>query len=178
MAANSSFLPSTLRKFAHTFKMFPHILLFLLSITPFSAQAPVTKRAFSNGPVITSNFPDPAFINVGGTYYAFATSNGDQNVQIATSPDFDTWTVTGSDALPTIPSWSTGDVWAPDVVQLVKLCTNLTDIEIDRDRPMVLSSCTSPPLPLPTRVCTALELPRPRQSRAHIQPAILPSPVL
>lgn len=98
--------------------MFSQILLLLLSITPFSSPAPVAKRAFSNGPVITSNFPDPAFINVGGTYYAFATSNGAQNVQIATSPDFDTWTVTGSDALPTIPSWSTGGVWAPDVAQL------------------------------------------------------------
>lgn len=102
----------------NTFNMFSQALLLLLSIAPFSSQAPLTKRAFSNGPVITSNFPDPAFINVGGTYYAFATTNGVQNVQIATSPDFDTWTVTGGDALPTIPSWSTGDVWAPDVVQL------------------------------------------------------------
>lgn len=108
----------------HTFTMFSQILLLLLSITPFSSPAPVAKRAFSNGPVITSNFPDPAFINVGGTYYAFATSNGAQNVQIATSPDFDTWTVTGSDALPTIPSWSTGGVWAPDVAQLVRTSTN------------------------------------------------------
>ncbi|KAL9072228.1 MAG: hypothetical protein Q9161_003701 [Pseudevernia consocians] len=98
--------------------MFTEALILLLSITSFSSQAPLTQRAFSNGPVITSNFPDPAFINVGGTYYAFATSNGAQNVQIATSPDFNTWTVTGSDALPTIPSWSTGDVWAPDVLQL------------------------------------------------------------
>lgn len=104
--------------------MFSQALLLLLSITPFSSQAPVTKRAFSSGPVITSNFPDPAFINVGGTYYAFATTNGAQNVQVATSPDFNTWTVTGSDALPTIPSWSTGDVWAPDVTQLVRNCTN------------------------------------------------------
>ena len=108
----------------HTFDMFSQVLLLLLSITPFSSPAPVAKRAFSNGPVITSNFPDPAFINVGGTYYAFATSNGAQNVQIATSPDFDTWTVTGSDALPAIPSWSTGDVWAPDVAQLVRTSTN------------------------------------------------------
>ncbi len=104
--------------------MFTRALILLLSLTPFSSQAPVTKRAFSNGPVITSNFPDPAFINVGGTSYAFATSNGAQNVQIATSPDFNTWTVTGSDALPTIPSWSTGDIWAPDVVQLVRTSTN------------------------------------------------------
>lgn len=104
----------------HTFDMFAQEFILLLSITSFASQAPLTKRAFSNGPVITSNFPDPAFINVDGTYYAFATSNGAQNVQIATSPDFDSWTVTGGDALPTIPPWSTGNVWAPDVVQLVR----------------------------------------------------------
>lgn len=98
--------------------MFSQALFLLLSFTSFSSQAPVTKRAFSNGPVITSDFPDPAFINVGGTYYAFATSNGKQNVQMATSPDFNTWTVTGGDALPNIPSWSTGTVWAPDVIQV------------------------------------------------------------
>ena len=111
-------IPST-HKVLHALIMFSQALLLLLSFTPFSSQAPVTKRAFSNGPVITSDFPDPAFINVGGTYYAFATSNGKTNVQMATSPDFDTWTVTGGDALPNIPSWSTGTVWAPDVIQVV-----------------------------------------------------------
>ena len=102
------------------FNMLSQALLLLLAITPFSSQAPVRKRAFSNGPVILSNFPDPAFINVGGTYYAFATNNGVVNVPFATSPDFDTWTVTGKDALPTLPSWGTGNVWAPDVVQVVR----------------------------------------------------------
>ena len=101
--------------------MFPQALLLSLSLVPFSSQAPLTKRAFSNGPVITANFPDPAFINVNGTYYAFATNNGAQNIQIAISPDFDTWTVTGSDALPTLPPWATtGNVWAPDVTQIVR----------------------------------------------------------
>lgn len=101
--------------------MLSQALLLLLSFTPFSLQAPLTKRAFSNGPVITANFPDPSYINVGGVYYAFATNNGAQNIQIATSPDFDTWTVTGADALPTLPSWATtGNVWAPDVVQVVR----------------------------------------------------------
>ena len=83
-----------------------------------SFQAPFSKRAFSNGPVITQDFPDPSLINVGGTYYAFATTNGQQNIQKATSPDFNTWTVTGEDALPTLPSWSNGATWAPDVIQL------------------------------------------------------------
>lgn len=160
--------------------MFTQALLFLLSITPLSSQAPLTKRAFSNGPVITSNFPDPAFINVGGIYYAFATSNGDQNVQIATSPDFDTWTLTGSDALPTIPSWSTGKVWAPDVVQLVRISSVSIDDEWHTDyaRPTALLSYTSLQLPPPTRACTASGPPRPRQSRVPTQPATPLSPVL
>ena len=104
--------------------MFSQALLLLLSFTPFSSQAPLTlnKRAFSNGPVITANFPDPSFISVDGTYYAFATNNGAQNIQVATSPDFATWTVTGDDALPDLPSWTIpGNVWAPDVVQVVRI---------------------------------------------------------
>ena len=108
--------------------MFSQALLVLLSLVPFSSQAPLTKRAFSNGPVITANFPDPAFIKVNGTYYAFATNNGVQNIQIATSPDFGTWTVTGSDALPTLPSWATtGNVWAPDVTQIVRIVIELPE---------------------------------------------------
>ena len=107
--------------------MLSQALLLLLSCAPFSSQAPLTKRAFSNGPVITSNFPDPAFIYVDGTYYAFATNNGSKNVQIATSPDFVTWTVTGSDALPTVPSWGAAPVWAPDVVQVVSTLHTLVN---------------------------------------------------
>ena len=94
------------------------LLLFLLSLVSISLQIPLQKRAYSNGPVITSNFPDPAFINVGGTYTAFSTTNGNQNIPIATSPDFASWTVTGQDALPTLPSWATGNTWAPDIIQL------------------------------------------------------------
>lgn len=92
--------------------------LLLFSLICHSLQAPFQKRAFSPGPVITANFPDPAFINVDGTYYAFATTNGKQHYQIATSPDFATWTVTGEDALPALPPWSNGVTWAPDVVQV------------------------------------------------------------
>lgn len=159
--------------------MLSQALLLLLSFAPFSTQAPLTKRAFSNGPVITSNFPDPAFINVGGTYYAFATSNGAQNVQIATSPDFITWTVTGNDALPTIPSWSTGDVWAPDVVQVVSSLHTLVDKqETERDRPTALSSSTSPPPRPQTRACIASGPPQPPPSKVPTQPAKTLSPAL
>ncbi|KAL6718139.1 hypothetical protein ACLMJK_004226 [Lecanora helva] len=98
--------------------MFSHFLLLLCYLISFSIQLPFSRRALSNGPVISSDFPDPSFLNVGGTYYAFATTNGQQNIQSATSPDFATWTVTGQDALPNLPSWSNGASWAPDVIQL------------------------------------------------------------
>ena len=94
---------------------FHHLLPLLPSLT---LTAPLSKRAFSNGPVITSNFPDPTFIDVNSTFYAFATANGLQNIPIATSPDFNTWTLTDQDALPTIPTWSSGATWAPSVMQV------------------------------------------------------------
>jgi beta-xylosidase len=79
---------------------------------------------FKNGPVIGTNFQDPSLIQVNDTWYAFAGANGNPpniNVQIATSSDFSTWTVTqGYDALPTLASWATnpGHVWSPDANQL------------------------------------------------------------
>lgn len=90
----------------------------LSSLISLATQSPLTKRAFSNGPVITSDFADPGFIDVDGTFYAFATNTGGSNIPIATSPDFNIWTVTGQDALPNLPSWSVGQIWAPDVIRL------------------------------------------------------------
>lgn len=72
-----------------------------------------------------TDFPDPSLISVDGTYYAFASQSGytnkDTKIQLATSTDFDSWTYTGQDALPDLPSWAKDDgaVWAPDVNQLV-----------------------------------------------------------
>jgi len=79
------------------------------------------------GPLVETNFPDPAVIHVGGISYAFATNNrgvgADMiHVQIATSTDNLTWTLMDHhDALPQVGVWETGArVWAPDVVQLVE----------------------------------------------------------
>lgn len=77
------------------------------------------------GPVVPSNFPDPAIIQVGDIYYAFATSNkwssDGIHIQVATSTDYSNWTLTGQDALPQPGAWSDGNrVWAPDVVQIVR----------------------------------------------------------
>ena len=116
----SSILPRTLRlrKLGSIFSMLYQALLLLASLCSLTSQIPLNRRAFSAGPVITQDFPDPAYIQVDGTFYAFATSNGQQNIQIATSPDFTTWTLTGKDALPNLPTWSNGATWAPDVIQI------------------------------------------------------------
>lgn len=69
--------------------------------------------------VIDQDFPDPDVLHVGDTYYAYATNTAAANVQFATSRDLKVWTVSGADALPTLPSWALpGKTWAPEVSQL------------------------------------------------------------
>ncbi|KAJ5248734.1 endo xylanase [Penicillium chermesinum] len=70
------------------------------------------------------DFPDPCVIQTDNGYYAFSTASGDVNAQVASSPDFSSWTLLeGTDALPgPFPSWvgSQGgrpQIWAPDVIQ-------------------------------------------------------------
>ena len=55
-------------------------------------------------------------LRVGDTFYAYATNSPAANVQLATSRDGKTWSVSASDALPTLPAWAQpGKTWAPDV---------------------------------------------------------------
>ena len=86
-----------------------------------------SSNAFASvqGPLVSTQFADPAIIAVNGISYAFATNNrgvgADRiNVQVATSTDNETWTLLDHhDALPNIGAWETGaGVWAPDVVQV------------------------------------------------------------
>ena len=68
------------------------------------------------------NFPDPAIIEVGGTYYAYATTTGGASLPVMSSTDLVNWTARG-DALGTGPSWSPvgpggWNLWAPTVVEL------------------------------------------------------------
>ena len=76
---------------------------------------------------------DPSIIQVGSTWYAFATRTlgTSLHIQIASSPDFVTWSIVknsdGSqkDALPGLPAWvdtSSPNTWAPDLIQLVGRC--------------------------------------------------------
>ena len=113
-----------------------------LALASITSALPLEKRTQTTGTthlqqVIAQDFADPSIIQVGNTWYGFATNNHKTlgnaaavgsnsliNVQIATSNDFNTWTVTGQDALPTVGAWAgpnTGvqgpAVWAPNVIQ-------------------------------------------------------------
>ncbi len=74
--------------------------LFTLDVT--ASSSPVAE------PVIKANFPDPCLAqSKSGTWYAFSTHNENINVQVASSEDFNTWTLhRGYDALPKLPSWA------------------------------------------------------------------------
>ncbi|KAL6719759.1 hypothetical protein ACLMJK_001680 [Lecanora helva] len=90
------------------------------------APPPLMSRPTS-GPLMSSNFPDPAFIEVDGIYYAFSTQSGGANVPMASSKDMQSMDLLVDaqgrlqDAMPTLPPWTPKDnpaIWAPDVIQL------------------------------------------------------------
>ncbi|WP_305783660.1 family 43 glycosylhydrolase [Symbioplanes lichenis] len=93
-----------------------------------SAAAPAPSTAAPTAaPVIDQNFADPDVLQVGRTYYAYATNSDGRTIKWATSTDLTTWTVQPSDALPTLGAWADTDwsfppggvgdrgVWAPEV---------------------------------------------------------------
>lgn len=67
-------------------------------------------------PVIRQDFPDPFVLREQDTYYAYATTDAAQHLQLASSPDLVNWT-TLSDPLPKLAPWSSGDTWAPEVMK-------------------------------------------------------------
>lgn len=80
-----------------------------------------------DNPVIETDFPDPGLLRVGETYYAYATGDprvdpnepGDTgtHIQVATSSDLVNWSEP-AEALPELPEWSLGLIWAPEVWQV------------------------------------------------------------
>ncbi len=71
---------------------------------------------FTN-PVYDRNFPDPFVLEVNGTYFAYATNSGDDNVQSLRSDDLVAWTP-GDDVLATLGAWAAeGRTWAPEVLR-------------------------------------------------------------
>jgi hypothetical protein len=85
--------------------------------------ATIRPSLASRTPSLGSDFPDPSLIQVNETWYSFASQGNGLHVQIASSQDFDQWSIIkGVDALPKLPPWvkqDQPDVWAPDVVQIV-----------------------------------------------------------
>ena len=80
-----------------------------------AAPATPGEGEFAN-PIIEGDFPDPGALEVNGTYYAYATTNGAENIQGARSTDLVTWERL-PEPLPTLPNWASGDTWAPEVVE-------------------------------------------------------------
>ncbi|KAF2453208.1 glycosyl hydrolase [Lineolata rhizophorae] len=74
------------------------------------------------GPVL-NEFPDPAFLKVDNTYYAYGTGTSSRNINLARSTDFSNWTPLPTDPLPDLSAatWTSPDpsfaVWAPDVIR-------------------------------------------------------------
>ena len=72
----------------------------------------------STGLVYPFDFPDPAVILVGQTYYAYATNSVAGNIQIIQSTDLTHWTAVGN-ALPSLPAWAQSHfTWAPAVAMI------------------------------------------------------------
>lgn len=76
--------------------------------------------------ILPNDFPDPSVTQQPDGYYAFGTSVGTTNVQIATSSDFNNWQLLHTDALPGpfnhtdwILNQPNPSVWAPDVIKRV-----------------------------------------------------------
>ena len=89
--------------------------------TSASSNATPTSSAHTfENPVIQSDFPDPDIIQVGNTFYAYATNAAGKNIQAARSTDMVHWTML-NDAMPALPTWAQPGgsyVWAPAVLQL------------------------------------------------------------
>lgn len=67
----------------------------------------------------TDSFPDPTGIYEKGTYYAYATSTEGLNIPLARSKSGKNYQIVG-DALPALPDWTQGSIWAPHISQVGK----------------------------------------------------------
>jgi beta-xylosidase len=77
-----------------------------------------TSGTTYTNPVFDADFPDPALLKSGDTWYAYSTQHGQQNIQTLTSTDLVTWKP-GPDALPDVGPWaSLGSTWAPEVIRV------------------------------------------------------------
>ena len=96
----------------------------VVAVPLLAAVAPQGAAAVGNPPhdkpvtVPADDFPDPAVLRVGTTWYAYGTDGDLGNVQVVKSSDLVTWTNARSGgALPAVPTWGQNDdVWAPGIL--------------------------------------------------------------
>jgi arabinan endo-1,5-alpha-L-arabinosidase len=82
------------------------------SPSPAPDAAPAEERNSTR--VLDEEFADPDVLQVGDTYYAYASAGNRKNVQVATSADLLEWEMLDDDALPDLPLWTIpGKTWAP-----------------------------------------------------------------
>ncbi len=93
------------------------------SSPPMASHAAAPAGSYAN-PLSGVDFPDPSVVEDGGTYYAFATGNLDNNVSEMSTRDLGSWPQSYgalTDALPTVGTWATSSsyerVWAPAVTR-------------------------------------------------------------
>jgi beta-xylosidase len=85
---------------------------------PPGTQAPSPDQDEFVNPVIRGqSFADPFVLRAGGTYYAYATTDGIRHISIARSNDLIEWEQL-DDALPAFPQYISGDTWAPEVYRI------------------------------------------------------------
>jgi beta-xylosidase len=76
---------------------------------------PAPPLAWRN-PLFAENFPDPSVARLGDVYWAAATSTARApGFPLMRSTDLLHWDVAGA-IFPTLPAWTSGSLWAPDVV--------------------------------------------------------------
>ncbi|KAL1846818.1 hypothetical protein Plec18170_008959 [Paecilomyces lecythidis] len=92
-----------------------------LALLPLVLASPVQKRARGPWMALDTDFPDPSFVgDPNGGWYAFGTNGNGKTIQVASSPDFQKWTLLNKEALPTLGGWETNvNHWAPDVIRRV-----------------------------------------------------------
>lgn len=86
---------------------------------PTTAPTADAVTSYQN-PVLETDFPDPAIFQDGTTFYAYATNDASNHIQVAQSQDLVSWKKL-KDAMPGWPSWAkgvTGFFWAPEVIKI------------------------------------------------------------
>ena len=94
-----------------------------VAATPVSSSVvappiPVEPARLFTNPVVTTDFPDPSVLQVGGMFYLYGTRTRGVNLQVQSSPNLIDWTA-HPDPLPVLGAWALPNkTWAPEVTQV------------------------------------------------------------